>query len=235
MNWLLIVVVLLIIGHMVWGYSKGFLRVGYSFVEWILILVFVTWATPYVADYIMDNSQIASVIEAGCVEGLKEHVTLEKLQSENPATGVNEELRELGITLPEFVTKQLLGTGEYANEFLSESGIYEELASKIAYLAVRGISFLVVFLVAYLICRVAGLLLNIVDKIPVVSGVNRTFGIIAGFIKGALVTWVLFAIIAICAGTEAGMFLVSYIYDQPLLQWIYENNLVLTILIYFFL
>lgn len=56
MNWLLILVVLLVAGNIVWGFFRGFLRVVYSMAAWILILVFVTFATPYVADWMTEHS-----------------------------------------------------------------------------------------------------------------------------------------------------------------------------------
>ena len=57
MNWLLILVVLLVAGNIVWGFFRGFLRVVYSMAAWILILVFVTFATPYVADWMWKYSE----------------------------------------------------------------------------------------------------------------------------------------------------------------------------------
>ena len=59
MNWLLILVVLLVAGNIVWGFFRGFLRVVYSMAAWILILVFVTFATPYVAAWIPELKRIA--------------------------------------------------------------------------------------------------------------------------------------------------------------------------------
>ena len=59
MNWLLILVVLLVAGNIVWGFFRGFLRVVYSMAAWILILVFVTFATPYVADWMTELKRIA--------------------------------------------------------------------------------------------------------------------------------------------------------------------------------
>ena len=56
MNWLLILVVLLVAGNIVWGFFRGFLRVVYSMAAWILILVFVTFATPYVADWMTEHT-----------------------------------------------------------------------------------------------------------------------------------------------------------------------------------
>ena len=57
MNWLLILVVLLVAGNIVWGFFRGFLRVVYSMAAWILILVFVTFATPYVADWMTKHAR----------------------------------------------------------------------------------------------------------------------------------------------------------------------------------
>ena len=56
MNWLLILVVLLVAGNIVWGFFRGFLRVVYSMAAWILILFFVTFATPYVADWMTEHT-----------------------------------------------------------------------------------------------------------------------------------------------------------------------------------
>ena len=58
MNWVLLVVILLIAGNIVWGYSKGFLRVAYSLVEWILIFVVISRGTPYVLNFLNENTNI---------------------------------------------------------------------------------------------------------------------------------------------------------------------------------
>ena len=62
MNWLLIAVILVIAWKMVSGYRKGFLRVAYSLVEWILVFVFVTWASPYVADFLTNHTGLQTYI-----------------------------------------------------------------------------------------------------------------------------------------------------------------------------
>ena len=66
MNWLLILVVLLVAGNIVWGFFRGFLRVVYSMAAWILILVFVTFATPYVADWMTEHTGLNTRIEKNC-------------------------------------------------------------------------------------------------------------------------------------------------------------------------
>ena len=52
MNWLLVLTVLFVAANIVWGCYRGFLRVLYSMVAWIVILVAVSWLSPYVANYL---------------------------------------------------------------------------------------------------------------------------------------------------------------------------------------
>lgn len=253
MNWLLILVILLIAGNMVWGYSRGFLRVAYSLVEWILILVFVTWATPYVANFITEHTAIAASIESHCLEQLHQSVLTgdeneaigetaeESGWSENTADGSGEadngkfaEWDSFGITLPRTIVDRLGDTNEIADHLLEETGVYEQLARRVSQLAVRGLAFLIVMIVAFVLFRAIGISLNLIDKIPVIHGINRTVGVAAGFLKGLLLTWVVFALIATGAGTTWGKFLISFIYEAPVLAWLYENNLILIILINFF-
>ena len=56
MNWLLVVVLAVLALCIMNGYHKGFLRMVYSLVSWIVVLVFVTWATPYINSYIKENT-----------------------------------------------------------------------------------------------------------------------------------------------------------------------------------
>ena len=44
---------------------------------------------------------------------------------------------------------------------------------------------------------------------------------------------VIYTIIAMAGTTDIGIALISYIYESPLLIWVYENNFVLTLLMTF--
>lgn len=83
MNWLLILVVLLVAGNIVWGFFRGFLRVVYSMAAWILILVFVTFATPYVADWMTEHTGLDTRIEKNCKEKLQNAVAGEEKVQKN--------------------------------------------------------------------------------------------------------------------------------------------------------
>ena len=44
MNWVLMLVLLVLVCCAIYGYTKGFLRIVFSLVAWVIVLVFVSWA-----------------------------------------------------------------------------------------------------------------------------------------------------------------------------------------------
>ena len=51
MNWVLMLVLLVLVCCAIYGYTKGFLRIVFSLVAWVIVLVFVSWATPHVSQW----------------------------------------------------------------------------------------------------------------------------------------------------------------------------------------
>lgn len=245
MNWLLILVILVLAGNIVWGFSKGFLRVVYSMLAWVAILVFVTWATPYVADMLVRKTNIDNRIEAGFSEKLHKLVAgdstddtqtgteREETDTKNPDDAKAKPYSDLQMKLPDAVTQKLFDTNKVADRFLTGSGAYDLVAGRATDLAMRVIAFLLVLLIALISFHLLSVILKVVEKLPLIGGINRTLGIFAGLVKGILIIWLAFAIIAMAGTTEIGTALISFIYESPLLIWIYENNFILTILMAF--
>jgi len=237
MNWLLIVVILVLAGNIVWGFSKGFLRVVYSMLAWIAILIFVTWATPHVADMLTKTTNIDNRIEAGLNEKL--HELVEGDTEEEPETdteispGDKKKYGDLRMKLPDTVTQKLFGANKVADQLLEDSGAYDAVSGRATDMAMRVIAFVLVLLIALISFHLLLVVLKVVEKLPLIGGINKTLGIFAGLVKGFLIIWLAFAVIAMAGTTEIGIALISYIYESPLLVWLYENNFVLTILMTF--
>lgn len=240
MNWLLIIVILVLAGNIVWGFSKGFLRVIYSMLAWIAILVFVTWATPYVANVLMEKTNIDNRIESNLNEKLHELVIGDtngqkeerEPDAQNPGQG-KKNYRDLQMKLPDAVTNKLFDTNKIADQILEGSGAYDVVAGRATDLVMRVISFVLVLLIAVISFHLLSVVLKVVEKLPLIGGINRLLGLFAGLVKGILIIWLAFAIIAMAGTTDIGIALISYIYESPLLIWVYENNFVLTLLMTF--
>lgn len=240
MNWLLIIVILVLAGNIVWGFSRGFLRVIYSMLAWIAILVFVTWATPYVANVLTEKTNIDNRIESNLDEKLHELVIGDtngqkedrEPDAQNPGKG-KKNYRDLQMKLPDAVTNKLFDTNKIADQILEGSGAYDVVAGRATDLVMRVISFVLVLLIAVISFHLLSVVLKVVEKLPLIGGINRLLGLFAGLVKGILIIWLAFAIIAMAGTTDIGIALISYIYESPLLIWVYENNFVLTLLMTF--
>lgn len=240
MNWLLIIVILVLAGNIVWGFSRGFLRVIYSMLAWIAILVFVTWATPYVANVLTEKTNIDNRIESNLDEKLHELVIGDtngqkedrEPDAQNPGQG-KKNYRDLQMKLPDALTNKLFDTNKIADQILEGSGAYDVVAGRATDLVMRVISFVLVLLITVISFHLLSVVLKVVEKLPLIGGINRLLGLFAGLVKGILIIWLAFAIIAMAGTTDIGIALISYIYESPLLIWVYENNFVLTLLMTF--
>ena len=64
MNWLLVVVLVILAGHTIKGYRRGLLRVLFSVASLLITVLFVAWATPYVSNFLKENTKIYQKVES---------------------------------------------------------------------------------------------------------------------------------------------------------------------------
>lgn len=144
MNWLLIIIVLLLALCVVNGYRKGFLRMMYSMVSWVIMFALVTWATPYINTFLRDNTSIYQTIAVYCEQQIREK-TAKQIEQEaaavpgeaadetQPAAGQQAggveqnngqpaDLTKLGVKLPDSVMNNISEkTADLAGEALDAS------------------------------------------------------------------------------------------------------------------
>lgn len=241
MNWVLIIVLLLLIWEMMRGYRRGFLRTIYSLVSWLIVLVFVMWATPYIDTYLLEHTSLYERLETYCADEVRQSAerNTEQVSGTGGQTGETgeqnsgtAELAELGLYLPEGVFNDILEkTGEAADEFLESSGVYDQIARGMAGFIVEGISFFLALIAAWILVHFISQFLGLVSKIPIIHGMNKILGIFAGGMYGFILVWIAFYLIALSSTSELGGMLVAYIYQNPFLQFLYENNLVISIIL----
>lgn len=246
MNWLLIIVVLVLAFGVIRGYQRGFLRMMYAMVSWVIMLVLVTWATPYINTYIREHTPIYEKIENYCEREIREK-TVEKAEEKAQETAgtLTEEVQKaadeqssklsgLGMNLPGSVVKNISQkTAETAGEILDESGVYARVSEGMADFILNGISFFIALAVAIILLHIISQVLGLVSMIPIIHGINKYLGMAAGALYGFVIVWIVFYIIALCSTSEIGTALISYIYESPFLTYIYEHNLIITLVLIF--
>ncbi len=91
----------------------------------------------------------------------------------------------------------------------------------------KGASFLIAFVAAQLIVRIVSHALGLVNRIPVIGGTNRFFGVLAGVAEGYVIVSLLFLFISVIAGTAFGSGAAECISGNPFLSFLYYNNAIL--------
>ncbi|MCD8149645.1 MAG: CvpA family protein [Clostridiales bacterium] len=71
MNWLLIVVLILFVLCVIQGWRKGFLRLLFSLVSWVVMIVLVSYISPYISEFLKNNTGIYEWIESRCAETIQ--------------------------------------------------------------------------------------------------------------------------------------------------------------------
>ena len=132
--------------------------------------------------------------------------------------------------MPEIILEKLTGESKIADQLLEDTGVYEMITQKMVQMTIQGVAYIIVFVLILIATRFVFIAFKIVDKLPLIGGINRAIGAVAGFVKGMVIVWIVFACVAMTVTTSFGQEIVQAIYASPLLIWLYENNLILTLL-----
>ena len=224
MNWLLIIVLAIILFCAVHGWMRGLLRILYSLVSIILMVGLIAYATPHISSFVKENTGVYTSIQEKCTDAIREKAETGIENSVKPENAT-------GNSFPDKISSYIMSAGENA---LEESGVYEAMGSKTADWILGGIAFFLALILALIVVNLIGKALDIVNKIPIIKGINRTLGIFAGLFQGFLIVWLLFLFLALIAGTSLGEVGIQYINENLFLKYLYYNNALLEVFSYFF-
>ena len=224
MSWLLIVVAAVFAGFMIWGYKKGFLRVAYSLVAWLICILLVSWASPHVSNWVVENTEVDQKLEIRIEDMLRDKV----------------ESQDTEIQLPEAIANLIIGDkeaitgGMVLDQWLEQNNGYQAAAQKLTKLVINGVCFLVVLIIVKILLLIIEKLLGFIHELPLIGDADAVLGVIAGAVKALIIVWCVMALVAFFASTEKGAVVVNWISESTPVHWLYENNLILKLILAFF-
>lgn len=233
MNWVLILVIAILAGYTLTGYAKGFLKIVYSLISWVVILVFVSIATPHIHDYLKNNTDIYNKVVAYCEEAIREKAEqeIEESDGDMPALTENELFAAIAEKLPEDLLQNIKEQAEELTGDLMENyGLYEKTAVTMADLVLKGISTLAAMLAGAILSAFISVILGFIAKLPLIGFANRILGLAAGAANGLLIVWLAFYLVAVLCTTQLGGEVITHINANEFLTYLYENNPILSIL-----
>lgn len=136
------------------------------------------------------------------------------------------------LPVPEVLRDLLL---DYNNEegytSLGVSTFQDYVINFIATVILNVISFVAAVVVVQVVLHLAIAALDILSHIPLLGGLNRLLGLLLGLVQALFFIWIFFLILSMASATEIGLQLMPMVQSSPLLGYLYESNLFLTIVI----
>ena len=230
-NAFLIIVALILIGCTVLGGIKGFVHTIFTMFSLFIIILLTGVLSPYVADYVKGHTDIPKSINSKVEEKLQ---FKEKVRNTEKVVSAKDLLKDVNMpdqikTLIQDEYQKL--SGKFSATAESEAEIYiDGLYDEITGLIISAIAYLFTFAVVGVIVLIAGILLDIVAKLPVIRTANAILGVIVGFVQGYLAVTVLYIAAMAFAATELGASVISQVAESEILTWFYEHNPIVDIL-----
>lgn len=219
-NLLTVIVLLVILLYAVKGYRKGFVKTLAAMLCLAVTLVLVYFATPYVRAFLKENTPVYEVVEEQCgklVGNLGENVAGNKTAQD---AYIN------SLELPEAVKKQLVSNNDQKNYVqLAAENFQEYLTNALTDMVLTILVYVITFLVIQLILMIVVGILNAAAQLPGLHGLNRALGFVLGAGRGLIFVWLVFLVLALFSGTDAGRRLLDMVYENEILQYLYSANI----------
>lgn len=224
-NWLEIVVGVFLISMVLHGHHKGFIRLAVSMVALIATLFIVNTAMPKVSAFLRDNTPVLSWI----YQSVEKVSGLDKAKAAGVREGVPSEQRIAieSLNIPEEIKELLIENNN--NEVYQALGVEaftDYIGKYLANIIVNLLGFVLLFLVVYIGLRVIMKALDVVARLPILSGLNQVAGALLGGVQGLFYLWLGCLILTACSGTGWAMALIRQIEGSSWLSFLYEYNIV---------
>jgi len=228
-NALLIIVVIIMAACIVIGVKRGFIHTVFSTFSLLIVVLLTGLLSPYVADYITNHTDVPKSIRSA----VEDKIRLEDKINITEDVTLNNYIDkiELPEQLRDLIKDKSKEAGDPASAVSQEasSRMIKTIYDRITELIVSAIAYLFTFAVMEVVVLIAGLLLDIVAKLPGIKQANEILGGITGFVQGYLIVSVLYIAAMAFAASSFGAAVIDMVKENSILTWFYEHNFIVDI------
>lgn len=244
MNWLVVVVVLIVAVNAYRGYKKGAIRMLLGLGALIGSVIVTGFLGPVISDSLCGSQIVMDYVSDSVNDSLRIEENINKTIEQTAGkvytektklTSTQQEKTVEALGLPSSIVDSVL---EGTAASISQSGKIAAgkfaacICDSIARIIIRGITYVVLFLIARIALQILVVVLGTLDKIPAIEDASELAGGAVGALSGLLVVWVGFLFLLAFSGTSFGMACYACIDDSAILRFVYNNNLLLKWILY---
>ncbi len=228
MNWILLLAIILIVGGTIVGWKTGFVKIVFSLVSTIVVIILTIMFSPIVVNVLKSSEMITTTVQngLGSVVDLSGVLNLEEeVQPESFIDNlkVPDSMKEiLTQAISNVFSENNASLEEYREEKLAVIENY--ICSLLTNIILNAIGFFITFVIASIAVAILCFVLNIISKLPVLHQINVLAGASVGAVEGLMLVWIGFIIITMLGSTEFGQNALELISESTLLSVLYDNN-----------
>lgn len=222
MNLLLLIVIAITALLAILGYRRGLFKSAVSTVGIVLAVFLTTILHAPINKAICNNTGLDEYIKSKIEEKFE-------LDTDKNELTRNEEMELLeNIPLPENIKEWIIENGSKETfGKLNAKGFEDYVAIYLTEMVMKGLSYLITFIVLMIIINIFINLADVITSIPILNGLNKVGGILFGICQSLIIIWIAFIIITFLSAFDWGMDIMKMIDESSILSIIYEKNIFL--------
>ncbi len=220
MNWLAIVVLVILGGYALNGHRRGFIRTVFTLFSTIIALILTSWVSPVISKELQKNEKVMGFV----TEKVEKVITYS--EAGNKITDQVNFINKLPLpaimkhTLIENNTKDVYTA-------MAVDNFKDYISNSMARIIINAVVFLVIVLFITIGLALLCETMDIISKLPLINGLNKTAGLLAGLLHGIVVVWIGCIFLTVLSSTQWGKSLFELINSSAFLSTVYNNNLLL--------
>ena len=226
MNVLLCVVIIVLGLGVFLGYKQGLIKMIATLLVATLAVSLVSFVSPYISKWIQEKTSIKESVQNKVVKILVSEEEEDILEKDF----VREEQISLleNAAVPEMFRQSLLENNNHeAYAMLGVKTFGEYVGAYIAKVISDLLAFVISFVVVMILAIVLVKMLGLIDKLPLIGGMNRVAGGALGTMVGLMGIWILFLVITILYDTSFGQACFEQIGQNKILTFLYDENVLM--------
>lgn len=223
-NWLSVVVGIYLLAMVLYGHHRGLIRLAVSMLALIVSLSAVHFLLPVATEFVKENTAVQETISENMKKwtGLVSNGGYSDENLKLPA--VQRSIIE-NSDLPQSIKDTLIeNNNSEVYEMLGVQAFTEYIGKYLANKILNSIVFILLFLAIYILIRIIMKWLDIIARLPILSGINKLAGAVLGGAEGLVFLWIAFLAITALSYTSWGTLMMRQIETSKWLSYLYGHN-----------
>ena len=225
-NWLSVGTAVFLIGMMLYGHYRGFIRQAVAIGALVAAIIITNLLMPQVKAALQQNTQARDAIKNILITSVISGDMDDTVQDE--PSGQRSYIEDMD--LPDQLKNNLLtNNNSEVYEILGVDRFADYIGAYLSNMILSGLAYIVVFLAVTLDRVLIMRWLDLIAKLPILSGLNQIAGAGLGLAEGLLLIWIGCLLLTVFAGTSGGIALLHQIEKSAWLSFLYDNNFLMHI------